>query len=429
MDNQNNLTKTQLVLLVLLSSVVVSITTAIIVVALMSETPPPITNTISRVVRETIGIPATTTEKSAENIKNPVLNLQQEDSVPKIIERINTAVVSIIATRDIPVVEQYFVNPFDDQLKGLVPPELLPDIQVPQFRQKGTEKKQVSSGSGFFISDDGLILTNKHVVEDTAADYTIIMNNGKKLPAKVLARDRLLDIAILKVDGAGYNFIPLGDSDTLKVGQSVIAIGNALGEFQNTVSAGVISGLKRNITAFGASGGSEDLQSLIQTDAAINPGNSGGPLLDSFGRAIGINTALAQGAQNIGFALPINMAKKDISDIKKFNKIVNPFFGVRYAIITAEIKQKNNLAADYGALVLKGPKGESAVYPKSPAENAGIKEGDIILEFDNKKINSSNPLSQMIAKKTVGDITPIKILRDGKELNISVTLKEAPSNI
>jgi len=428
MDNQNNITKTQLILFVILSSVVVSITTAIIVVALMSETSPPITNIINRVIRETIGIPATTTEKKTENANNLILP-SKEDSVPKIIERLNTAVVSIVATKDIPVVEQYFVNPFNDQLKGLVPPELLPDIQVPQFRQKGTEKKQVSSGSGFFISDDGLILTNKHVVEDMAAEYTIITNNGKKLPAKVLARDRLLDIAILKVDGAGYNFASLGDSDTLKVGQSVIAIGNALGEFQNTVSVGVISGLKRNITAFGATGGPEDLQSLIQTDAAINPGNSGGPLLDSFGRVIGVNTALAQGAQNIGFALPINLAKKDISDIKKFNKIKNPFFGVRYVIITPEIKQKNNLIVDYGALVSKGPKGEAAVYPKSPADYAGIKENDIILQFDNKKIDSLNPLSQIIAKKSVGDIALIKILRDGKEINISATLEEAPLKI
>lgn len=429
MDNQNNITKTQLVLFVILSSVVVSITTAVIVVALMSNTPPPITNTISRVIRETIGAPlATTTEKKTENANNLILP-PQEESVPKIVERINTAVVSIVATKDIPVVEQYFVNPFNDQLKGLVPPELLPDIQVPQFRQKGTEKKQVSSGSGFFISDDGLILTNKHVVEDTVAEYTIITNNGKKLPARVLARDRLLDIAILKVDGAGYNFVPLGDSDTLKVGQSVIAIGNALGEFQNTVSAGVISGLKRSITAFGAQGGPEDLQSLIQTDAAINPGNSGGPLLDGFGRAIGVNTALAQGAQNIGFALPINFAKKDISDIKKFNKIKNPFLGVRYVIITSEIKQKNNLSVDYGALVSKSPKGEAAVYPKGPADYAGIKENDIILEFANKKIDSLNPLTQMISKKNAGDTVPIKILRDGKEINISATLEEAPSNI
>lgn len=428
MDNQNNINKTQLILFVILSSVVVSITTTVIVIALIGENPPHITNVINRVARETIGIPATTTEKKTEN-ENSQIVAPKEYSVEKIIELTNNAVISIIASKDIPIIEQYFVNPFNDQFKGVFPQELVPDIQIPQYRQKGTEKKQISNGSGFFISEDGLILTNKHVVEDIDAEYTVITNNGKKLQAKVLARDKTQDIAILKVNASKHNFIPLGDSDSLKVGQSVIAIGNALGEFQNTVSTGVISGLKRNITAFGAKSGPEDLQSLIQTDAAINPGNSGGPLLNSFGHVIGINTALAQGAQSIGFALPINLAKKDISDIKKFNKIINPFFGVRYAIITPEIKQKNNLNVDYGAIISKGSNNEEAVYPNSPANKAGIKENDIILEFDNEKINQSNPLFKLIAKKNIGDKIQVKILRDGKEINILVTLEEAPANI
>lgn len=348
----------------------------------------------------------------------------QEDIIVKIIEKINPAVVSVIATKDVPVVEQYYINPFNDDFNGLIPKELLPDIQVPQFRQKGVEKKQVSSGTGFFVSGDGLVLTNRHVVEDETADYTIIMNNGKKISAKVMARDRFQDIAILKVDGRNFSFIPLGDSDNLKVGQTAIAIGNALGEFQNTVSVGIISGLRRTVTATGAISGPEKLQSLIQTDAAINPGNSGGPLIDLRGKAIGINTAIASGAQNIGFALPINFAKKDIEDVKKFNRIKNPFLGVRYTIITPELKEKKKLSVDNGALITKGPQGETAISAGSPAQKAGLREGDIITEFGGKKIDNSNTLADLISKKNVGDTVTLKVLRNGREINLFVVIDE-----
>lgn len=348
----------------------------------------------------------------------------QEDTIVKIIDKINPAVVSVIATKDVPVVEQYYINPFNDDWSGLIPKELLPDIQVPQFRQKGVEKKQISSGTGFFVSGDGLILTNRHVVEDETADYTIIMNSGKKIPAKVMARDKFQDIAILKVDGRNFSFISLADSDNLKVGQTAIAIGNALGEFQNTVSVGIISGLRRTVTATGAISGPEKLQSLIQTDAAINPGNSGGPLIDLRGEAIGINTAIASGAQNIGFALPINFAKKDIEDVKKFNRIKNPFLGVRYTIITAELKEKNKLLTNNGALIIKGPKGEAAVSAGSPAQKAGLREGDIITEFGGKKIDSTNTLADLISKKNVGDTIMLKVLRNSKEIKLFVVLDE-----
>ncbi len=426
-ENENNLTKTQMVFFVLLASFVASLTTGIIITILFSQNPPPITNTISRVIQKTIsGIEENATTTS--NQKDQFVIITQEDLTIKIIDKVKPSVVSVIATKNLPVIEQFFVNPFEDELNGLVPPSLLPDIKVPQFRQKGTEKKQVSSGSGFLISGDGLIATNKHVVEDTEAEYSVIMNNGKTLQARVLSRDKFQDVAILKIDGGNYPFIPLGNSDNVKVGQTVIAIGNALGEFQNTVSTGVISGLKRTIVAGGAKSGPEKLQALIQTDAAINPGNSGGPLLDLQGRAIGINTAIAQGAENIGFALPINFLKKDLNDIQKFGKIKNPYLGVRYIIINQEIKEKNKLPVDYGALIA-GDKEEKAVAPDSPAEKSGIKEKDIILEFDGVKIDSNNSLSDLIRKKTVGDTINLKILRDGKEINVSATLSEMPENL
>lgn len=408
-ENNKIFTKKQLIITVLLGVFI----TGALVMAFVSDSG-------IKAVKKTFGSAA---NQSLTEIDISPLKAQ-EDIIVKIIDKINPAVVSVIATKDMPVVEQYYINPFGDDFNGLIPKELLPDIQVPQFRKKGVEKKQVSSGTGFFVSGDGLILTNRHVVEDETADYTVIMNNGKKIPAKVMARDRFQDISILKVDGRNFTFIPLGDSDNIKVGQTAIAIGNALGEFQNTVSVGVISGLRRTVTAAGALSGPEKLQSLIQTDAAINPGNSGGPLIDLNGKAIGINTAIASGAQNIGFALPINFAEKDIEDVKKFNRIKNPFLGVRYTIITAELKEKNKLSVDYGALITKGPEGESAISAGSPAEKAGLREGDIITEFGGKKIDTANTLADLISKKNVGDTVMLKILRKGKELKLYVVLDE-----
>jgi serine protease Do len=249
------------------------------------------------------------------------------------------------------------------------------------------------------------------------------MNDGKTLKAKVLARDPIQDVAVLKVEGKGYTFIPLGNSDELMVGQSVVAIGNALGEFQNTVSVGVISGLSRTIVASGALSGPERLSQVIQTDAAINRGNSGGPLLDLKGRAIGINTAIAQGAENVGFALPINFVKKAVEDVKTHGRIIYPFLGVRYIIINPALREERKLSVDYGALLVSVP-GEKAVIDNSPAAKAGLKEGDIILEFGGIKITKDNTLGDLIAKARVGDKVRLKILREGKELLFEVVLEE-----
>ena len=400
-----NLTKSQLILLVLLVAFVTSMVTGIMTVALISEgaNQSPI-QTIQKIIERNTGpLPV---------IENPTRN--EEETIIQIVENTSPAVVSVVATKDVPVIEQYYTNPFGD---------LLPGFLVPQYRQKGTQRQQVGAGTGFFVSQDGMIVTNKHVVADSAAEYTAITNNGKRLSAKVLARDPAKDIAVLKVEGNNNAFIRLGDSANLKVGQTVIAIGNALGEFQNTVSVGVISGLSRTVVASGGSGELEVLQQVIQTDAAINPGNSGGPLLDISGRVIGINTAIARGAENIGFALPINSVKKALEDVRSFGKIRYPFLGVRYVIINLAVKEARKLSVDYGALVTAG-EGELAVMADSPAKKAGIQHGDIILEFDGVRIDRNNTLADLISSRKIGDKVKLKVLRQGKEIFLEATLEE-----
>lgn len=222
-----------------------------------------------------------------------------ERAVIEVVKNASSSVVSVIATKDVPIIERYYLSPFGN---------LFPQFKIPQYRQKGTEEKQVSTATGFVMGNN-LIATNKHVVEDLDARYIIITPEGKQFSAEVIERDTEEDVAILKTVGLGLVPLKLGNSDTLSVGQSVIAIGNALGEFENSVSAGIVSGLSRTLTA-GTGNGREVLREVIQTDAAINFGNSGGPLLNLRGEVIGINVAKAINAENIGFAIPINKIKK-----------------------------------------------------------------------------------------------------------------------
>lgn len=404
----DNLSKKQIILLVLLVSFVTSILTGILSVAIFTEGAVNPLQVFRKAADKSSG--------PAEILDNPPRSIEQ--AIVKIVENVSPAVVSIVASKDVPVIEQYYTSPFEGDPFG----GFFPDLSIPHYRQKGTERKQISAGTGFFVSADGSIITNRHVVEDTGADYSVIMNDGKKLKAKVLARDPVKDLAVLKVDGENYKYIQLGESSNLKVGQSVIAIGNALGEFQNTVSVGVISGLSRTITASGGESGPEVLQQVIQTDAAINPGNSGGPLLDITGRAIGINSAVASGAENIGFAIPINAAKKAVNDVKTFGKIRYPFLGVRYLLINGAVKESKKLSVDYGALV-SGTNGD-AVVANSPAAKAGIKDRDIILEIDGIKIDQNNTLADQIASKKIGDKIKLKILRNGKEIFLEAILEE-----
>jgi len=371
-------------------------------------------------------------EKEKPVEKEPVYLPQtsQEEAVIKVVKEVSPAVVSIIITKDLPVFEEYYISPFEEFFG-----QPFFEFKIPQYKQKGTQKQEIGGGTGFIISEDGMILTNGHVVSDKDADYTVLTNDGKKYPAKVLARDSIRDLAVMKIEGEktidnqgklnlkSFPPLKLGDSDKLQIGQTVIAIGNALGEFRNTVSVGVISGLGRTVTASGG-GMIETLEDVIQTDAAINMGNSGGPLLNLKGEVIGVNFAMVQQAESIGFTIPINKAKKDIEQVKTSGKIVYPFLGVRYVLINEEIQKENNLPVDYGAWVQKGTGGEPAIFPGSVAEKTGLKEGDIILEFNGEKITTDNTLAKIIIKYNPGDKITLKILREGEEKIFEVTLDE-----
>ncbi len=339
-----------------------------------------------------------------ETIKEYIPQTSQEEAIIQVVEDVSPAVVSLVITKNI---EQYYFTPFEES----------------PFKKR-IEKKEIGGGTGFIVTSDGMILTNKHVVLDTEAEYTVLTNDGRMFPAKILARDPVQDLAIIKIEGNGFPVVKLGDSLNLQIGQTVIAIGNALGEFQNTVSVGVISGLGRTITASGG-GIIETLEDVIQTDAAINRGNSGGPLLNLKGEVIGINTAMSVEGENIGFAIPINKAKRAIEQVKTLGKIVYPFLGIRYILITDEIQEKNNLPVDYGAWVIRGDEPEeTAIFPGSAADKIGLKENDIVLEFNNDKITPENSLAKIIMKYNPGDEVVLKILRNGKEKIIEATLGE-----
>ena len=365
--------------------------------------------------------------------KEYISQTSQEEAIIKIVEETSPAVVSIVISKDVPIFEEYFYNPFEEfeQFFGPGPFE----YQVPQYRQKGTEKQEIGGGTGVIVAEDGTILTNRHVVLDEKSEYTVFTNDGRKFSAEVLARDPIQDLAVMKIeqeekadeDGElvpkPFTVAKLGDSDKLQMGQTVIAIGNALGEFRNTVSVGVISGLGRTITASGE-GIVETLEDVIQTDAAINKGNSGGPLLDLRGEVIGINTAMVLGAQSIGFAIPINKAKRDIEQVKTLGKIVYPFLGVRYVLVNEDVKEEYNLTVDYGALIVKGEEGSPAIWPDSAAEEAELKEGDVILEFGGEKITQENSLAKIIMKYNPEDRVTLKFLREDEERTIEVVLGE-----
>lgn len=342
--------------------------------------------------------------------------VQEESAVIDVVDKATPAVVSIVITKDVPKIKNFFDNqdPFDSFFFS-------PFMQ----QDEETEQREVGGGSGFLVSSDGYIVTNKHVVNDSDAEYTVLTNNGKEHNARVLALHPTMDIAIMKIEGTDFPALELGDSENLKVGQSVVAIGNSLGEFSNSVSLGIVSGLQRNVTAGSATGSVERLSNIIQTDAAINPGNSGGPLLDITGKVIGVNVAVAQGAENVGFALPVDQVRETVSQVKEKGRISVPFLGVRYIVLDEDIQKENDLPFDYGALVLRGEsRTDFAVIPGSPADKAGITENNIILEIDGKRITDENQLGDAISGHKVGDTITMKVWQKGETKEVQVTLEE-----
>ena len=293
----------------------------------------------------------------------------------------------------------------------------------------GTAAVQQGAGSGIIVSSDGYILTNKHVVPEGITSVTVITSQGKEYKnVSVVGRDPVNDIAFLKINGE-KNLKPatLGDSSKVRPGQQVVAIGNALGQFHNSVTAGIISGLGRPIQASDGSGSSEKLENLLQTDAAINPGNSGGPLVNMQGEVIGIDTAMAEQAQAIGFAIPINDAKSLVATVLKQGKIVKSYLGVRYIGLDDQTARQLNIGLTQGAYVL-GSDTQPAVMPGSPADKAGVREHDVITKVNGQDVTQDAMLGSLLAPFTPGDKVTLTIQRDGKTITVPVTLEAFPGS-
>lgn len=286
-----------------------------------------------------------------------------------------------------------------------------------------TESK--SAGTGFIVSSDGLIVTNKHVVANASTKYTVYTSDGKYFDASVKAVDPVFDIALVKIDARDLPIAELGSSDALVPGQTAIAIGNALGQYQNSVTVGVISAIGRVIQAGDASGTTtESLDNVIQTDAAINPGNSGGPLINIAGQVVGVNTAVDQSGQGIGFAIPVGLVNSALSSYKASGKIVRPMLGLRYISLNKDIAVTNKLPVSDGALIYASD-GLPSVIVGGPADKAGLRDRDIITHIADEKITQSTTLLSLITKHKVGDTVKINYLRDGREATTTAVLTES----
>lgn len=374
-----------------------------------------------------------------KNITEDKKYIEESDYISAI-QKVSPAVVSIIESKSLQTYYQqpmmfFQGDPFFNQFFGQ---QQMPQQQMQQ-KQGSTKKQKVGGGSGFIVTSDGLVVTNRHVVQDPEADYTVVLSDGREYKAQVLSKDTLNDLAVIKIlpkddsSGAKISSLPVvefGDSDSLKVGQRVLAIGNALGEYQNTVTAGIISAQGRKITANDGNGSAETLTGLLQTDAAINPGNSGGPLVNMQGQVIGVNVAIAASANNIGFAIPFNDVSPIITSVQKTGKIVRPYAGVRYQMLTEErAKELELTGVTYGALLLGNDEtGQFAVIPGGPGDKAGLKKGDVILEIDGKKLDQNYPLQQSIRSKKPGDSINLKVWTSGKTVEKTLILSEAPDS-
>lgn len=375
----------------------------------------------------------TFSESTDGKVAAPVLLGSEEEAVINVVKKASPSVVSIIVSKDLSKILDRTgpdIAPFDNFFEFGFPFNFK---FAPNQRQDGSGqdngtpkgKQRIGGGSGFIISSDGLILTNRHVVSDDDAEYTVLTYDGKEYGVKVLAQDPVNDLALVKIDAKDLMPLALGDSSHIQIGQTVIAIGYALGEYKNTVTRGVVSGVNRVVQAADGMGQTEVIQEAIQTDAAINPGNSGGPLLNLMGEVIGINTAMNSQGQSVGFAIPINIAKRSVESVKKHGKIIRPWLGVRYIPVDSIVKEKNNLPVDYGALIIgNSERKELGVVAGSPAEKAGLTEGDIILNVNSQKIDDGHSLAHEIAKYAPGDTVTLRILSKGKEKEIAIILEE-----
>lgn len=285
------------------------------------------------------------------------------------------------------------------------------------FREYTRRVPMKGAGSGFVVSSDGRILTNNHVIAD-ADKITVTFSDGKSLEAKVIGKDPTFDLAVIKVEGKDLPTLEMGDSDSIRVGETLVAIGNTLGlGLEPTVTVGVLSARNRSVHVQNF-----NFDGFLQTDASINPGNSGGPLLDMDGRVIGINTAIIASAQGIGFAIPINMAKQVMNDIVTYGKVRRGQMGVYLQPITEDIASAFDLKDTKGALI-------ADVMPDSPAEKAGLKRGDVIVKLDGKEVENSVKLSTSVRQRMAGDKIDLEVLRNGKTMKFTLTLAEVDTTV
>ncbi len=357
--------------------------------------------------RVILGEKTTNTATTASTGSATTLKVQEESQTQTAVAKVLPSVGSIIVKQNVSSSSPFFF--FGPQGSSTTGPQ------------------QVAAGTGFIVSKNGYIMTNKHVVSVSDAQYTFITNDGKEYSATLVGTDPINDLAVLEIDADNLTPVELGDTSTVQLGQTVIAIGNTLSEFPNTVTKGIVSGIGRTITAGDGSGSSETIDKVIQTDAAINPGNSGGPLINLAGQVIGINTAVSQQGQLIGFAIPISTAKPVIQSVEQSGKIIRPYLGIRYQLVTADLAKANNLSVDYGALIIRASATETAIVSGSPADKAGLVENDIILEINSQKITEDNTLASMMQSFSVGQTITLKILHAGAEKTVTAVLQEYPT--
>ena len=335
------------------------------------------------------------------------LSLDDQTATIRAIEKARPAVVSVMV--------------YDQENTAIV--DLLTGKTTTQ-----SERVLKGSGSGFIISSNGWILTNKHVVEAGAGtadtDYIVVLNDKRKFEAIMVGKDPFNDLAVLRILGKDFPYLQLASSDDLPVGATVLAIGNALGRYQNTVTKGIISGLGRSIVASDKKGHAINLDNVIQTDAEINQGNSGGPLINLEGKIIGINVAVDNSGTSIGFALPANDIKPVIDSIIAHGRIIRPWVGVRYIMITPELVEERNLPRNSGALLIKSETGEYAVAPNSPASRADLREGDIIFEVNGQAVDENRSLLSITQRSKPSDKLALKVQRGSQILDKTLVLEE-----
>lgn len=347
---------------------------------------------------------------------------REKSEIITTVKKVMPSVVSITITKSLDELKKEFAAQVTSAGHARRPETL----RIPKEKIDAHGMVQVDGGSGFIVEPSGLVLTNRHVIAEANATYLVTTNDNERYEARVLARDPVDDIAVLKIDPKwALPAAKLGDSERLELGQTVLAFGNALGIFQNTVSMGIISGLSRSVTARpGPHIPEQEMRGLIQTDAAINPGNSGGPLTDVFGRVIGVNAAIITGAENIGLAIPVSAAVRDLKDLKKYGKIRRPLLGLHYLTLNQDMSEKLKIPVAYGAVVMREHPFEKAVVPGSPADAAGLREGDVILEWEGKKVTENRSISDCLERCAVGQYVELTVLRGEQEVLVPVTLGE-----